>query len=123
MRTCLVLLVCLCICYASSSQTITGSPALTVCAPQNVTLTVNPIAATYQWESGPTNTGPWTNVPGGNTQNITVSTSAWYHVIVTGPAGTSPAVHVIVNPLPTASFTFNPNNQCSTVPVNFNNTS
>ncbi len=86
----------------------TGTPA-----PGNTLASINPVCSgttftlslannpfvsglTYDWESGPTATGPWTNLPGVNT-NITYSGSqtgaTWYRCNVTctpsGLTGTS----------------------------------
>ncbi|MFM2190989.1 MAG: hypothetical protein RL491_1375, partial [Bacteroidota bacterium] len=54
----------------------------------------------YQWQSGPSSTGPWTNF-GGNvpTASATQSAATWYQCIVTcsGSSGTSNPVQVIMN--------------------------
>jgi hypothetical protein len=59
---------------------------------------------TYQWQSAPTATGPWTNIVGGTTLNYTVTPTAttWYQCIVTctNTASTtiSTPVQVLYNP-------------------------
>lgn len=108
------------------SQVITPSPGAAVCAPQTVNLTVNPSGNSYQWQTGPTSTGPWTNISG-NTQSITAAASGWYQVVVTsGPppgTSTSPAVQILINPKPVAGFNFTPNSICSNTPIQFTSTS
>jgi hypothetical protein len=59
---------------------------------------------TYQWQSGSTATGPWTNITGATSYTYTATPTAttWYQCIVTctnGPSsGTSTPVQVLYNP-------------------------
>jgi hypothetical protein len=59
---------------------------------------------TYQWQSGSTATGPWTNITGATSYTYTATPTAttWYQCVVTctnGPSsGTSTPVQVLYNP-------------------------
>jgi gliding motility-associated-like protein len=60
------------------------------------------------------------------TNTYTAITTGSYTVKITEPGNpteTPAAVNVIVNAFPTAGFTFNNNNQCSNVPIQFTNSS
>ena len=77
---------------ASSASVATGSTV-------NLSLSTPPTGSglTYQWQSGPTNTGAWTNVgTSAATYVPTVSATTWYRCIVTcsGVTGTSAPVQV-----------------------------
>ena len=77
---------------ASSASVATGSTV-------NLSLSTPPTGSglTYQWQSGPTNTGAWTNVgTSASTYVPTVSATTWYRCIVTcsGVTGTSAPVQV-----------------------------
>ena len=56
---------------------------------------------TYQWQSAPSATGPWTNIPTGTAPNFTTSQTVdtWYQCIVTcsGLSATSSVVGVTTN--------------------------
>lgn len=60
------------------------------------------IGVTYQWQSAPANTGPWTNIGGATASTLTASPTAntWYRCLVTcsGNTGTSNPVQVKVTP-------------------------
>ncbi len=88
---------------ASSASVATGSTV-------NLSLSTPPTGSglTYQWQSGPTNTGAWTNVgTSAATYVPTVSATTWYRCIVTcsGVTGTSAPVQVTVTAcIPTMTF-------------------
>lgn len=77
---------------ASASTVATGSTV-------NLSLSTPPpgTGLTYQWQSGPSNGGPWTNVGTSSATYVpTVSATTWYRCIVTcsGVTGTSAPVQV-----------------------------
>ncbi len=96
-----------------------------------------PLSLTASTAGGAANNFTWATVPvtTATTGNpFTVPTNAAgtfiYVVAANFPAGCAVADTIItdtiivsINPLPTASFTFTPNNQCGSTPVNFTNTS
>ena len=57
---------------------------------------------TYQWQSGPSSTGPWTNITGATSSSLstTLTASTWFRCQVTcsGNTGTSNPVQVQFNP-------------------------
>ena len=94
---------------ASCSGTPVAGTAVTssasVCPGVNYTLSLSgaTMAAglSYQWQSAPSATGPWTNIPTGTTSSFIVSQIAntWYQCIVTcsGQSATSSVVGVSTN--------------------------
>ena len=68
---------------------ITGSTFF--CHGGSTTLTA-PTGAAYQWQSGPSAGGPWTNV--GNSPALTITTGGFYQVIVTDTTLTTYSVTV-----------------------------
>jgi len=94
---------------ASCSGTPTAGTAVssspTVCPSVNYTLSLSgaTLAAglSYQWQSAPSATGPWTNITAGTTSNFTISqtVNTWYQCIVTcsGLSATSSVVGVTTN--------------------------
>jgi hypothetical protein len=51
----------------------------------------------YQWQSAPTPSGPWTNIPGAITSSYTflgISATTYYQAIVSCPAGGAPSTSV-----------------------------
>jgi hypothetical protein len=70
---------------------------------------------TYQWQSAPSATGPWTNITGATNFNYVATPTAttWYQCIVTctnGPAsGTSNPVQVLYNPYCNPAYTYGTN--------------
>ncbi len=85
----------------TSSATVVagGTVNLSLSTPVNLSLSTPPTGTglTYQWQSGPTNTGAWTNVgTSTSTYTPTVSATTWYRCIVTcsGVTGTSTPVQV-----------------------------
>ena len=86
--------------------TTTASPAA-ACPSQNFSLALNGATIgtglTYQWQSAPTASGPWTNIPGATAGNYSLqqSVATYYQCIVTcsaGSTGTSTPVLVTMNP-------------------------
>ena len=100
----------------------TPNPGNTIASPnsifagQTTTLTLQNVTAgtgvTYQWQSAPSATGPWTNITGATNFNYVATPTAttWYQCIVTctnGPAsGTSTPVQVLYNPYCNPSYTY-----------------
>jgi PKD repeat protein len=117
--------------YSAKSQCLVNAGNDTsIC--QNAALSLTAII------TGGTATGfTWTTVPTGSPINgnpfivpTSVAGTFTYVVAANFPAGCAIAdtiitdtIVVTVNPLPTASFTFNPDNQCGSFPVYFTNTS
>ncbi len=105
-------------CNSSSTTTITVNPApiagtastptTSLCGTSNVPLTLAGSAGTIQWQSGPTSTGPWTNISGATTANYTVNgvaTNTCFKAIVSG-CGTpvnSNIICVTINPIATVN--------------------
>lgn len=79
----------------------------TICAGSTVTLSLTGYTGTIQWQSGPTSTGPWTNIVGGTTTpyvTAPLSVNTCFQAVVTGCGNvTSNAVCVTVNPAPIAN--------------------
>jgi hypothetical protein len=94
---------------ASCSGTPTAGTAVassaSICPSVNYTLSLSgaTLAAglTYQWQSAPSATGPWTNIPTGTTPSFITSQTVdtWYQCIVTcsGLSATSSVVGVTTN--------------------------
>jgi large repetitive protein len=114
--------------YADPGYTVGVSGPTSFCQGGGITLTATgaPAGATFQWTKNNSNIGGATASTYVLT-NAVVSAGGAYSVIVdTGNGG--PVIHydtinIVVNPKPTASFTFAPNNTCISTPVNFTNTS
>lgn len=86
-------------------NTITSTPSVFPAGTANLSLQNATLGAgvTYQWQSAPSSTGPWTNVAtGGTASSFTAAPTAttWYRCIVTcsGNSGTSNPVQVQLNP-------------------------
>lgn len=64
--------------------------------------------ATYQWQSGTSSTGPWTNIAGATaaTYLLTYSAPTWYRCVVTCGvnAGTSNPIQIVTGPCISTSF-------------------
>jgi PKD repeat protein len=83
----------------------------------DLSLTGSGLAAgglTFQWQSGPTNTGPWTDF-GTNTNTVntgTISTATWFRCYITcangGVTDTSTVLLISVSPNPAPVVTINP---------------
>ncbi|RYY38248.1 MAG: PKD domain-containing protein [Chitinophagaceae bacterium] len=78
-----------------------------------------PAGATIQW------TLSGAPIPGAITDSLRVSSAGDYSVEVTNGGNTTfwPVLQVVVHPEPSPAFTFTPNAQCSSTPVQFTNTS
>jgi gliding motility-associated-like protein len=98
-------------------DTILHSGSTTFCQGGNRVLTVpTGTSAPFKWLLNGTPIG------GATAANYTATASGTYTVITNGP-DTSQPLTLTANPVPTAGFTFTPNNQCSNIPVQFTNTS
>jgi hypothetical protein len=80
-------------------NTLTSSASVASGSTVNLTLSTPPTGTglTYQWQSGPTNTGAWTNVgTSAATYTATVTANTWYRCLVTcsGNTGTATPVQV-----------------------------
>ena len=68
--------------------------------PFNLSLTGNTLASgiTYQWQSGPSATGPWTNIAGATNSSYQASQTVdtWYQCVVTCTASSSTAISTVV---------------------------
>jgi len=123
MRTYIIFFVGLFLCAKSFGQTIIASGPTTFCAPGNVVLSVVPGAGitAYQWQRNNVDSA------GATASTLTVIASGSYKVILSrtsGPDTTIGPLVVAVNPLPSVpAFTFATNNQCGSVPFNFDITS
>lgn len=105
-------------CNSASSTTITVNPApiagtastptTTFCGTSNVPLTLSGSAGTIQWQSGPSSTGPWTNIGGATTASYSangISTNTCFRAVVSG-CGTpvnSNVICVTINPVATVN--------------------
>jgi len=95
----------------SPGNTLTSSAIVGTGSTVNLSLSTPPTGSglTYQWQSGPTNTGAWTNVGTSTATYVpTVSATTWYRCIVTcsGVTGTSAPVQVtavVANNIPSSS--------------------
>ncbi|HEY6162355.1 MAG TPA: PKD domain-containing protein [Bacteroidia bacterium] len=88
-----------------------------VCPGQNVTLTLTGFSGNIQWQSGPTSTGPWTNIVGATTSSYVfgpVNSNTCFHAVVTNSCGsvTSNVVCVTVNGNATITVTPSAPNIC-----------
>jgi hypothetical protein len=103
---------------AQCSVSVTPS-APSICAGNSVTLDAG-TNGTFQWSPA---TGLSSTT--GNSVVATPTTTTTYTVINTCPSGGSDTatVSVVVNPLPTASFSSSPSQPCSNSPISFVNTS
>jgi hypothetical protein len=85
----------------SPGNTLTSSASVTSGSTVNLTLSTPPTGSglTYQWQSGPSNTGPWTPLGTASTQTSpAITANTWYNCLVTcaGNTGTSAAVQVVL---------------------------
>jgi hypothetical protein len=103
----------------------TPTPGNTIATPNSVfagqtsTLTLqnntSGTGVTYQWQSAPSATGPWTNITGGTSFNYvaTPTASTWYQCVVTcsnsTSSGTSNPVQVLYNPYCNPAYTYGTN--------------
>lgn len=97
-------------CAACVNPILAGSTQATdstVCAGQNITLSLNGASTgsgiTYNWQSGTSSTGPWTSITGGNVANFVTnfSSNTWVRCEVICSGGTpdySTPIEIIQNP-------------------------
>lgn len=112
-----------------SSGPCTGTPApgntissagASVCPSSPFTLSLQNATTgsgvTYQWQSGPSNAGPWTNISGATSStystSIAVATSYRCNVTCSGNTGTSNPVNVAIKPV-SQCYCLPPASDCS----------
>jgi hypothetical protein len=125
-------------CTGTPNAGITASATNPVCpsVPFNLTMANATFTSglTYQWQSAPTATGPWTNIAGANTPGYSASQTVdtWYQCIVTCAATSSSSISTpllvttssFVNCYCTSTATSNTNTDIFNVTVStLNNTS
>ena len=85
-------------------NTLASTPSVFPTVPVSLTLQTATLGAgvSYQWQSGPSSTGPWTNITGATSSSLstTLTASTWFRCQVTcsGNTGTSNPVQVQFNP-------------------------
>ncbi|MCC7303614.1 MAG: gliding motility-associated C-terminal domain-containing protein [Bacteroidia bacterium] len=88
----------------AGTASVTPNP---ICAGTPVTLTLTGYTGTIQWQSGPTSTGPWTNIPSATTTPYVTGplmTSTCFQAVVTGCGSVvSNPVCVTVSPPPSST--------------------
>ncbi|HTF03815.1 MAG TPA: PKD domain-containing protein, partial [Bacteroidia bacterium] len=121
--------------YANCPQVNTSfTPSVTnICGPGPVTVNfvntstgANNGTATYNWYCNAVLFASTSGLTAPTGSTITTVGTYTYMVVATDPSGPctdTGIVTVRIHPLPVASFTFNPNNQCAGLPVTFTNTS
>jgi len=99
------------------SQSISPSGPVSFCGSGTLTV-INVVGMpTFQWQKN------GFDIPGATTISYTVTTSGDYTVVLDATPPPLGPVTVTINPLPTASFTFSPNNVCANTPIQFTNNS
>ncbi len=121
MRRYLLLILCTLTFLTGLGQSIIASGPTSFCQGKNVQLNPQnpPAGSTYQWQLN------GTDISGATGVSYTAAASGSYTVIVTdgnGPVLYGP-ITITVHQYPSAGFSFSPNNQCSSTPVSFTNTS
>ena len=92
-------------CTGTPTAGTAASTATAICPGVNYTLSLTgatqAAGLTYQWQSAPSATGPWTNIPAGTTPSFITSqtVNTWYQCIVTcsGSSATSSVIGVSTN--------------------------
>ena len=92
-------------CTGTPTAGTAASTATAICPGVNYTLSLTgatqAAGITYQWQSAPSATGPWTNIPAGTTPSFITSqtVNTWYQCIVTcsGSSATSSVIGVSTN--------------------------
>lgn len=110
-----------------------GTPAVAsisqtnICSGQTVTVSLNPVPGSLQWQSAPSFTGPWTNIVGATNSSYTsgpLTSNTCYRAYYPSTCGTdtSNIVCVTVDGLSTAptGATASPNTICSSGQVTLN---
>jgi subtilisin-like proprotein convertase family protein len=110
------------VCSGTPAPGNTNTTSAAVCPATNFTLSLanatSGTGVTYQWQSGPSATGPWTNIGGAtnSTYTSTLSATTYFRCAVTcsaGPAtGNSNPVLVSLNP-PSACYCIPPASNCT----------
>ena len=108
----------------------TGTPSVAsvsqtnICSGQSVTASLNPVPSNLQWQSAPSSTGPWTNIPGAISSPYNsgpLSSNICYRAFYPSTCGidTSNVVCVTISGLSTAptGATASPSFMCSAQPV------
>ncbi|HRP44458.1 MAG TPA: PKD domain-containing protein, partial [Ginsengibacter sp.] len=104
-----------------TAQKISPAGTTNICQNHTQEFTVTGGSPTsFQWQKD------GVNINGATSASYTTGTAGVYRVIINGgkkQGDTLTAVTLVVNPNPKANFTFNPDGQCSSVPVFFTNSS
>lgn len=93
-----------CLGTPTPGNTLASTPSVFPSVPVSLTLQTATLGSgvTYQWQSGPSSTGPWTNITGATSSSLstTLTASTWFRCQVTcsGNTGTSNPVQVQFNP-------------------------
>lgn len=106
--------------FLAAAQSINPSGTVNLCTGKSQLLTVVNGAGPYQWMRDEV------KISGATSINYTANQAGNYSVIINGgknEGDTLGPVKVIVNPYPSAAFSFSPTGQCSNVPVFFTNNS
>jgi hypothetical protein len=90
-------------------NTLTSSASVASGSTVNLSLSTPPTGTglTYAWQSGPSNTGPWTTIATTATYTATVTAVTWYRCLVTcsGNTGTATPVQVTLSAcIPTSVY-------------------
>jgi gliding motility-associated-like protein len=112
------------------SQTLVCGPGATVISFINNSTGVDAAGASYNWYLNGTLFDNTSGLAAPSTSTISAVGTYNYMLVATGPSsGSGPPckdtaiVQVIIRPLPNASFTFTPNNQCAGTTISFTNAS
>jgi gliding motility-associated-like protein len=111
--------------HAFNFAQITATPA-SICPGQQVVLSIpaQPGTPTYQWQTAPASTGPFTDIVGQVTATLTTNLPGWYQVVLNGdPLQIIGPIELVNSPKPIVAFTSTPSNVCATEPVQFSNNS
>lgn len=97
----------------------TAGTSQTICSGNSASISLANYTGSLQWQSSPTNGGPWTNIAGATTAPLAtgaLSATTYYQAIVTGDCGslTSNQVAITVGQPPSS----NAGNDISTCPTN-----
>jgi gliding motility-associated-like protein len=110
----------------TTSQTQLCGPGAQVISFVNTSTGANNVTADYEWFLNGVSFDNTTGLAAPGTSTISAVGTYTYMLVATDPTvpcTDTAIVTVQIFPLPNATFTFNPNNQCAGLPVNFTNIS